>query len=80
MKIEDKILELIKPYLEKENIKIYKIEYKKENNNNFLKIYLETDNIDTCVKATKIINPLLDKEDLIDEQYILEVSSKGMEE
>jgi cysteine synthase A len=31
---------------------------------------------DTIVEATNIINPILDEYDLIDEEYILDISSK----
>ena len=36
--------------------------------------------IDTCVLATHIINPILDEEDLIEDSYVLDVCSKGVEE
>ena len=34
---------------------------------------------DLCVKATEIINPIVDKLDLIKEEYVLDVCSKGEE-
>ena len=39
------------------------------------------DGVDTdlCVKATEIINPIVDKLDLIKEEYVLDVCSKGEE-
>lgn len=33
--------------------------------------------IDNIVKATKIINPIIDRNNLIEESYILDVCSKG---
>jgi ribosome maturation factor RimP len=77
--LEKKIEEIIKPALDKANLKIIKIEYVKENKQNILRIVIDTDNIDTCVEATNIINPILDEYDLIDEQYNLEVWSRGDE-
>ncbi|MFA5602843.1 MAG: hypothetical protein WDA21_03870 [Bacilli bacterium] len=76
--LEKKVKEIIEPDLKKKNIKIINIEYIKESNQNILRITIDTDNIDTCVTATNIINPILDEYDLIDEQYNLEVSSKGI--
>ena len=35
--------------------------------------------MDTCVLATHIINPILDEKDLIDDSYYLEVCSKGVD-
>lgn len=69
---------ILKPLAEKE-IFIDSIEYVKENNYYFLKITLDKINgidLDTIVEATKIINKILDKNDLIDKEYILDVSSK----
>ena len=80
MKIEDKVLELIQPILDEENIKVAQIKYEKEDKNNILRIYLDTSDMDICVKAAKLINPILDKNNLIDEKYYLEVGSRGIEE
>ena len=76
----NKIKEAIEPELNKINIIFDNIEYVKENNYYFLRITLDKVNgmdTDTIVKATKIINPIIDKLDLIDESYILDVTSKG---
>ena len=51
----------------------------KENNNYFLRIIIDSDegiDIDKCVLVTNIINPLLDEANLIEESYILDISSK----
>ena len=61
------------------DITIDSIEYVLENNYHFLKIVLDKANgidLDTIVEATNIINPILDEHDLIDEEYILDISSK----
>ena len=34
--------------------------------------------IDTCVEASTIINPILDKNDISESSYILDVTSKGI--
>ena len=55
------------------------IDYVIENNYPFLKIVLDKVNgidLDTIVEATNVINPILDKHDLIKEEYILDISSK----
>lgn len=65
--------------LQELNIIIDNIEFKKESNYNFLIITLDKVNgidLDTIVEATKIINPMVDKIDLGDEAYILDVISK----
>lgn len=77
------VLEKIKTSIEKEldkrNIIIDDITYVKEGNYNFLRIILDKENgidLDTIVEATNIINPIIDKLDLIKDEYILDVLSK----
>ena len=51
----------------------------KEDNNLYLKIVIDRDeiiDIDKCVEVTNIINPILDREDPIKESYTLDVSTK----
>ena len=55
------------------------IDYVLENNYHFLKIVLDKVNgidLDTIVEATNVINPILDEHDLIEDEYILDISSK----
>lgn len=77
--MEDQVKKLIEPSLKEIGVKVDSIEYVKEGTTNFLRITIDKDDIvdiDTCVEATNIINPLLDKADLISESYILDISSK----
>ena len=75
----EKIKDAISEEMEKESIIVDSVEYVKENNYNFLKVILDKVNgidLDTIVEATKVINPIIDKLDLIDDEYILDISSK----
>jgi len=75
----DKIRSLIEGPMTKMGIIICDIEYVTENKYHFLKITLDKVNgidLDTIVEATNIINPIIDEYDLIDEEYILDISSK----
>lgn len=75
----DKIKEIVTEAMNKEDIIVCSVSYEKENNYNFLKIVLDKVNgidLDTIVEATNVINPILDKHDLIKEEYILDISSK----
>ena len=75
----DEIKKIVADALVKEDIIVCDVSFVKENNYNFLKITLDKVNgidLDTIVKATNIINPLLDECDPIDEEYILDISSK----
>lgn len=75
----NKIREEIENPLKEIEVIVDSVTFEKENNYNFLKITLDKLNgldMDTIVEATNIINPIVDKLDLIKEEYILDVSSK----
>lgn len=77
--IEDKVRKLIEKEVNDMGILIDSIVYEKEGSNFFLRIVIDSDKIidvDTCVEVTHVINPLLDKADIIESSYILDVSSK----
>ena len=77
--IEKKVRELIEDEVSKMGITIDSVVYEKEGSNYFLRIVIDRDkiiDIDTCVEVTKVINPLLDDLDVIEDSYILDISSK----
>lgn len=77
--IEKKVRELIEEEVSKMGITIDSVVYEKEGSNYFLRIVIDRDkiiDIDTCVEVTKVINPLLDNLDVIEDSYILDISSK----
>lgn len=78
--MDKRVRELIEKPLEEERIKLCGVEYVKEGSMYFLRIEIDKEpfvDIDTCVKATEIINPLIDKiEDEFDDAYVLDVCSK----
>jgi len=74
----NKIRDAITKPLQDLEIIVEDIVYEQENGYNFLKISLDKVNgldIDTVVEATNVINPIIDELDLIDEEYILDISS-----
>ncbi len=78
--MENKIKEKIGHCLDDLGLFIDSVKYEKEGNSNYLRICLDSDKIidvNTIVKATKIINPLIDELDLINEEYILDVYGKS---
>lgn len=79
MKNEDIIKSLIVEPLADINIKVDDVTYGKEGSLNVLRITIDKEpyiDVDDCVEATRIINPIIDKEDLIKDTYILDVCSK----
>lgn len=78
----EKIRNLIEEPLKKEKISVVDVFLESEEGIKNLVIVIDKKpyvDIDTCVLATNIINPILDKEDLIEESYVLDVCSKGGE-
>ena len=77
--MEEKVKKLIEAEVNKLGISVDSAVYEKEGNNYFLRIVIDRDepiDIDTCVKVTEVINPLLDKADFLKDSYILDVSTK----
>ncbi len=77
--MKDKVIELITPKISHLNMIVSDVYIEKEEGNTFLKIELDSDSIidlNRIVEASNIINPIMDKEDLIDESYILDIYAK----
>ena len=76
----EKVTKLIEKPLNDENIKLCSVEYVKEGTMYFLRVIIDKEpfvDVDTCVMASNIINPLIDTmEDDFDKAYILDVCSK----
>ncbi len=78
--MEERIRELLEGVIEENGYSLYKVEYVKENNMMFLRLYIDKDGImevEDCVTVSNLVNPILDEVDPIDESYILDVCSKG---
>ena len=77
--MESKVRDLIEQPLNDVNIKLCEVEYVKEGSMYFLRVIIDKEpfvDIDTCVKATEIINPLIDTIDNeFDDAYVLDVCS-----
>ena len=79
MNIVEQVTNLITKPVEDAGYTIDEILYIKEEGNQFLRVVILKNGIidvEDCVIVSKIINPLLDEADLIDEEYILDVCSK----
>lgn len=77
--ILSRVEELITEPMHKLDIIVDSVTWEVEGKYNYLKIILDKEtglDIDMIVEATNIINPILDEYDLIEEEYILDISSK----
>lgn len=80
MEIEKKVQELIEPIIVENNYILEKVEYVKEGKIYFLRVIIGKNgliDVEDCVTVSKLINPILDEKDLIEENYILDVCSNG---
>lgn len=74
--------ELIEPIVTKCGYKLYYIEFVKEQGENFLRIYIDSEkgiSLNDCEKVSRQISDMLDIEDPIPYSYYLEVSSPGID-
>jgi len=77
--MKEKIIEAVGDKLKDLNVFIDDITYGKVDNENTLTIVLDSDEmiqLNKVVMATRIINPILDKLDLIKDSYTLDVYAK----
>lgn len=78
-KVTEEIKNIIGESLSKLNVWIDSVYVEEEGTNTFLRIILDADFIiplNTVVMATRIMNPLIDKADLMSDAYILDIYAK----
>lgn len=78
---ESRTEKLLTPILEKENFELVDVEYVKEAGVMYLRAYIDKPGgitIDDCELVSRALSDELDKEDFIDEEYTLEISSPGL--
>ncbi len=74
--------EIVRPYAEELGLEIWDIRYLKEGSQWFLRIFIDKEggvDINDCERLSRAIDKPLDEKDPIDTEYILEVSSPGIE-
>lgn len=80
--IEEKVETLIEPIIQGLGYELYDVEYAKDGKDYYLRVFIDSRkgiSLEDCEKVSNAINDILDKEDLVKEQYFLEVSSPGIE-
>ena len=82
--MEDKIKNAIREPLKKENIELLDVHFGEEDGEKTLFVTIDNPNgvvdVNFCVKATHIVDPIIDELDLEIEDYVLDVGSKGVSE
>lgn len=78
----DRLSQLIEPIVLELNYELYHIEYVREQNENYLRVYIDKPegiSLEDCEKVSRRISDVLDETDPIEDAYYLEVSSPGIE-
>ncbi len=78
---ESETEKLLTPIAERFGVRIYDIEYVKEGSDWYLRAYIDKTGgvtIMDCENVSRALSDELDKEDFIEDAYILEVSSPGL--
>ena len=80
--LEQKIYDVVLPLTEKVGLTVFSVEEVKEDGLKILRVLVDGDHTIDVEEVTKIIEPLqeiVEREDLIPDEYYLEVSSVGIE-
>lgn len=78
---ESRVEKFLLPLMEEHSFELVDVEYVKEVGTWYLRAYIDKDGgitVDDCEVISRLLGDWLDKEDFIQESYILEVSSPGL--
>lgn len=88
-KVKDIVAELLVDFLAENNLELFNVEFIKEGRERFLHVYIDKPersdgeddyvDIEECEKVSRFLSDRLDEEDPIPENYMLEVSSPGLD-
>ncbi len=79
---EAKVLTIVEPILTEKSLELADLEFVKEGPNWYLRIYIDKEGgvtIEDCESVSRILEKKLDEKDPIEQAYILEVSSPGID-
>ena len=82
MGVAQKVTELVKNTIEEMGFELVDAEYVKEGKNQVLRLYVDKEggiNIDECETVSRATEGLIDEANIIDNSYIFEVSSPGID-
>ena len=82
MKITEQVESFAKPIVESFGCTLWDVEYVREGDQRYLRLYLDKEggvDITDCEKISRAVDPMLDEKDPIQESYHFEVCSAGLE-
>lgn len=82
-KVTDIAREVLEEFLPKVGLSLYDVEFIKEGPDRILRVYIDKEEgyVDTgeCETVSRFLSDVLDREDPIEDNYVLEVSSPGID-
>ena len=82
MNVTDHVALFAQPVVEAHGCKLWDVEYVREGDQRFLRLYIDKDggvDISDCEAISRAVDPILDEKDPIAESYHFEVCSAGLE-
>ncbi len=79
--IEARTEALVQPLITEHRFELVDVEFVKEGGSRYLRVYIDKEGgitVDDCEVISRPLSDMLDREDFIEESYILEVSSPGL--
>lgn len=79
---EKKVLEIVEPIVAEKELELADLEFVKEGPNWYLRVYIDKEGgvtIEDCETVSRVLEKKLDEKDPIEQAYILEVSSPGID-
>ncbi len=79
---DDKLTALLEPSVEALGFELWGLEHLKQGRHSLLRIYIESENgvqVDDCARVSEQVGAVLDVEEPISGEYVLEVSSPGID-
>ncbi len=80
--VEQRVSGLIEPLIKEKGLELVDVEYIKEGAHWYLRLFIDKDggvDLDDCSEVSHAVSELLDTADAIQQAYMLEVSSPGLE-
>lgn len=80
--IAQSVTELVEPVIREEGLELVDVEYKKEGQGWYLRIYIDKKGgvtVDDCQKVSRRIEDMIEIDEIVNSAYILEVSSPGLD-
>ena len=88
-KVKDIVAGMLADYLPDQDLELFNVEYVKEGKQKYLRVYIDKPpeedgteryvSVDECEKVSRWLSDALDQEDPLEEAYLLEVSSPGLD-